>query len=113
VPTAAADRSWFSRRAKTAWAGILALLLVGSAVAWITVGVSLCEESYSPGSSRFCNKGGWEASGAAFIAIVIAALVVPALGAVVGSRRLFRVGLALPVLLAVADVLLSATFGAQ
>jgi hypothetical protein len=112
VPTAAADRNWFSWRAKLAWAGILTFLLAGSAVAWIGVSLSLCEESYSPGSSRFCHEG-TEASGAAYITIVIAALVVPATAAVVGSRRLFRVGLALPVPLAFANALLSATFGTQ
>jgi hypothetical protein len=110
---AAADRSWFSRTAKIAWAGILVLLLAGSAIAWVAVGIGLCEESYSPGSARYCNKGGWEASGAAFVGIVVVAVTVPALGAVVGSRRFFRVGLALPVLLAVADVVMSATFGAK
>jgi hypothetical protein len=113
VPSGAADRSWFSRRAKIAWAGIVALLLVGSAVAWIAVGVGLCEESYSRGSSRFCNHGGWEASGAAFIGIAIAAMAIPVLGAIVGSRRIFRVGLVLPVLLAVADAVMSATLGVK
>jgi hypothetical protein len=106
-----AGRSWFSVRAKIVWFLIVVLLLGGSAIAWLAVGIGLCEESYSPGSDRYCNRGGWEASGGAYVAIVVSAVVVPALGARAGSRRVFWVGLSLPVLLAVADVVLSATLG--
>src|SRR5919109_5212972 len=105
------DRVWFSGAAKAAWALILALMLVGGLVAWILLGVGLCEDSGSPGSDAYCNGGGWEASGLAIAGLALSAVIIPIVGVVTSSRRLFWTGVVSPPVLAAMVVLLAATLG--
>jgi hypothetical protein len=89
------------------------VMTVGGFMAWAGLGLGLCEDSGSPGSDTYCNQGGLEASGFAIAALVVAALIVPAAGVVVGRRRLFWMGLLSPLPLGALVVLLSAALGAD
>jgi hypothetical protein len=113
MPSRAHDRDWFSTTAATAWALAFLLMLFGSGIAWIALGVGLCEDDGFPGSDGYCNDGGWEATGLAFIALVAAALVVPAIGRAAGRKRLFWTGIAGPPLVATLVTLLVLKLGTQ
>jgi hypothetical protein len=97
--------------AKAAWMLGIGLAAVGGFIAWLMLGLSLCEENFSAGSERYCNEGGWEASGLVFAVLAISTVAVPAVGVVLGRRRLFWAGVAGPVLLGLLTVLISATAG--
>lgn len=88
-------------------------MTVGGLVAWVGLGIGLCEDDGSPGSDTYCNHGGWEASGLAIAALVVLALLVPAVGVVAGKRRLFWIGLLAPLALGLLVVALSATLGTE
>ena len=104
-------RRWFTARAGAAWGVTLVAMTVGGAVAWIALGTGLCEDDGSPGSDAYCNRGGWEASGLALAALVVLAVLIPAVGLAAGKRRLFWIGLLSPVALGVLVVVLSAALG--
>ncbi len=105
------DRAWFSAAVMAAWGVVLTVMLVGGLIAWVGLGVGLCEDAGSPGSDGYCKQGGWEASGLVLGVLAVTALFVPATGAATGNRRLFWIGLLSPLTLAVADVLFSASLG--
>ena len=88
-------------------------MTVGGLFAWVVLGVGLCEDSGSAGSDTYCNEGGWEASGLAIGILAALAVVVPAAAVVAGQRRLFWIGLLLPLALGVLVVVLSVTLGTE
>jgi hypothetical protein len=110
IPTKS-NRRWITARAGAAWGVTLAAMTVGGAVAWIALGTGLCEDDGSAGSDAFCNRGGWEASGLALGALVVLAVLIPAVGLAAGKRRLFWIGLLSPVALGVLVVVLAAVLG--
>jgi len=86
-------------------------MAVGGFFALYALGAGLCEDDGSPGSDSYCNRGGLEASGLAIAALVVWALVVPSAGVIAAKRRLFWMGVVLPLPLGVLVVALSATLG--
>jgi hypothetical protein len=106
------DRGWFGPAAIGGWVLALLVMTVGGFVAWVGLGIGLCEDEGSPGSDGYCNHGGWEASGFALAALAAFALLVPAAGLAAGNPRLFVIGLLSPLALGVLIVVVSATLGA-
>jgi hypothetical protein len=86
-------------------------MTVGGFVAWVGLGVGLCEDDGSPGSDTYCNHGGWEASGLAIAALAVLALLIPAAGVATSNRRTFWIGLLSPLALGLLVVAVSATLG--
>jgi hypothetical protein len=105
------DRRWFRAGATVGWVLAFAGMTVGGFIAWVVLGIGLCEDDASVGSDRYCNRGGWEASGLAIAILAAVALVIPAAAVVAGQQRLFWIGVLSPVALCVLVVVLSATLG--
>ena len=107
------ERLRLSPAARAAWTLGIGLAVVGGFIAWLALGLSLCEEDFSPGSDRYCGEGGWEASGLVFAVLAISTATVPAVGVLLGRRRLFWAGVVGPILLGLLTALISATAGTR
>jgi hypothetical protein len=105
------DRRWFGAATAAGWLTGFGVITVGGFVAWAGLGIGLCEDEGSSGSERYCNHGGWEATGLAIAVLAVVAVLVPALGLVAGKRRLFWIGLLSPLALGFLVVAMSATLG--
>jgi hypothetical protein len=106
-----ARREETSARAIVVWVVAVVALTAGGAVAWLSVDLWLCEDVQSPGADWFCNRGGSERTLAILGACLVAAIVVPALGALWRRRYLFWAGIIVPTVVAVIDLLLVVVFG--
>ena len=105
------DRGWFGPLAAGGWLLAFLVMAVGGFFALYALGAGLCEDDGSSGSDSYCNRGGFEASGLALAALVVWALVVPVAGVIAAKRRLFWLGVVLPLPLGVLVFLLSSTLG--
>lgn len=94
-----------SKAAASAWAFAVLLVLLGGGFAWLALAIGLCEDDGFAGTDAYCNGGGIEATGAAFLVLAGAVLIAPAIGWAARWHRVFWVGvLGPPVLAAVVVV---------
>jgi hypothetical protein len=102
-----------SRAAASAWMFAVLVMVVGGGLAWIALAIGLCEDEGFAGTDAYCNGGGIEATGTAFLILAAAVLVGPAVSWAARWRRVFWICVLAPPVLAAAVVLMVLTMATK